>query len=48
VQLIASRVPALAAWRREMTIKGVLTDLRNAMSAKDNARLPQPPEFATY
>ncbi|XP_003385706.1 PREDICTED: ubiquitin-conjugating enzyme E2 variant 2-like isoform X2 [Amphimedon queenslandica] len=38
----------LSKWQRSYTIKSVLNDLKRAMTLKENARLPQPPEGTTY
>ena len=40
--------PILSNWQRSFTIKTVLSELKRCMSAKENARLPQPPEGSTY
>lgn len=40
--------PILSRWQRSYSIKTVLQDLRRAMIAKDNTRLQQPPEGATF
>ena len=39
---------ALGRWQRSFTIKSVLTELKRAMSAKENAKLSQPPEGTTF
>jgi ubiquitin-conjugating enzyme E2 variant len=41
-------IPVLARWQRSFTIKTVLTELRRLMTAKENAKLAQPPEGSTY
>jgi hypothetical protein len=41
-------VPALRNWNRDMTIHQVLNEIRASMSAKENAKLAQPPEGALY
>ncbi|XP_077982110.1 ubiquitin-conjugating enzyme E2 variant 2-like [Glandiceps talaboti] len=38
----------LARWSRSYTIKTILTDIKRMMTLKENAKLPQPPEGATY
>lgn len=43
-----TRCPVLNRWVRTNTIKSVLTELRKMMSAKDNLKLPQPPENSVY
>ncbi|ODN02770.1 Ubiquitin-conjugating enzyme E2 variant 2 [Orchesella cincta] len=42
------QVPMLARWQREYTIKTVLQELRRLMTVKDNLKLTQPPEGATF
>jgi len=42
------QVPVLARWQREYTIKTVLQELRRLMTVKDNLKLTQPPEGATF
>jgi len=37
-------VPALARWQRNFTIRHLLEDIRRQMTAKENIKLPQPPE----
>ena len=44
----ARDVPVLSNWNREYTLKTILQDLRRLMLLKDNMRLQQPPEGATY
>ncbi|CAI7991614.1 Ubiquitin-conjugating enzyme E2 variant 2 [Geodia barretti] len=39
---------ALAKWQRSYTIKTVLSELKREMTAKENSKLPQPPEGTTY
>lgn len=39
-----TRIPALAAWRRDLTIETVLTELRRDMVSHGNKKLPQPAE----
>eukprot|EP00050_Salpingoeca_kvevrii_P002623 m.197994 g.197994 ORF g.197994 m.197994 type:complete len:140 (-) comp10650_c2_seq1:34-453(-) len=43
-----SRLACLARWERRFTIKNILQDLRRMMTTKENHKLPQPPEGATY
>jgi len=42
------QVPVLARWQREYTIKTALQELRRLMTVKDNLKLTQPPEGATF
>ena len=42
-------VPSLRAWNSSYSIKTVLEDIRkHMMTAKENLRLPQPPEGSTF
>ena len=41
-------VPILTRWQRAYTIKTVLQELRRMMAAKENQKLPQPPENTTF
>ncbi|XP_055343994.1 ubiquitin-conjugating enzyme E2 variant 2-like [Paramacrobiotus metropolitanus] len=41
-------VPILSRWQRSYTIKTVLQELRRMMAAKENQKLPQPPENTTF
>ncbi|OWA52095.1 Ubiquitin-conjugating enzyme E2 variant 2 [Hypsibius exemplaris] len=41
-------VPVLSRWQRAYTIKSVLQELRKMMTAKENQKLPQPPENTTF
>merc|ERR1712123_432196 len=41
-------VPVLCRWDRNYTIKSVLQELRRQMLLKDNIKLSQPPEGASY
>eukprot|EP00051_Salpingoeca_urceolata_P033234 m.19773 g.19773 ORF g.19773 m.19773 type:complete len:138 (-) comp6011_c0_seq1:67-480(-) len=43
-----SKLPCLARWSRDSTIKTVLHDLRRMMQTKDNYKLSQPPDGTTY
>lgn len=43
-----SRLPLLSRWSREYTIKSILQELRRQMTAKENLKLPQPPEGSNY
>ena len=38
----------LSRWSREYTIKSILQELRRQMTAKENVKLPQPPEGSNY
>jgi len=38
----------LTRWQRNCTIRHILEDLRRCMTAKENSRLQQPPEGATF
>lgn len=40
--------PLLGKWKREATIKHVLSELRRTMTQKENSKLPQPPEGTSY
>ena len=42
------KVPALVGWKRAFCIKNVLQNIRQLMTDKDNSKLNQPPENATY
>ncbi|XP_022671090.1 ubiquitin-conjugating enzyme E2 variant 2-like [Varroa jacobsoni] len=39
---------SLSRWHRTYSIKTVLQELRRSMTAKENSRLQQPPEGATF
>lgn len=41
-------LPVLNRWQRSYSIKTVLTELRRAMTLKDNLRLTQPPEGSSF
>lgn len=41
-------VPVLAKWQRNYSIKTVLQELRKLMTVKENQKLSQPPEGATF
>lgn len=41
-------IPVLAKWQNTYCIKIVLQELRRLMGAKENMKLPQPPEGQTY
>ena len=41
-------VTVLARWNREYTIKTVLQELKRQMLIKENIKLSQPPEGATF
>ncbi|MFH4979125.1 hypothetical protein AB6A40_005834 [Gnathostoma spinigerum] len=42
-------VPSLRSWNSSCYIKTVLEDIRKVMmTSKDNMKLPQPPEAATF
>jgi ubiquitin-conjugating enzyme E2 variant len=43
-----SRLPLLSRWSREYTIKSLLQEIRRQMTAKENVKLPQPPEGSNY
>ncbi|XP_046842952.1 ubiquitin-conjugating enzyme E2 variant 2-like [Xenia sp. Carnegie-2017] len=45
---VVQTCPILKNWRRENTIKSLLTDLRRIMALKENMKTSQPPEGATY
>ncbi|EDV25552.1 Ubiquitin-conjugating enzyme E2 variant 2 [Trichoplax sp. H2] len=47
-EVLRSKMPVLARWQRNYTIKALLTELRRLMSAKENAKVAQPPESSTY
>lgn len=38
----------LKSWKSHLKLKDLLTELRKAMTAKENQKLSQPPENATY
>lgn len=40
--------PVLAKWQRSYTIKTILSELKRAMAARENLKLPQPPEGSTF
>ncbi|XP_003739511.1 ubiquitin-conjugating enzyme E2 variant 2 [Galendromus occidentalis] len=42
------QTPILSRWQRNYSIKSILQELRRAMTAKENTRLQQPPEGATF
>lgn len=39
---------SLSQWTRESTIKTILCDIRRTMNARENQKLPQPPEGTTF
>ncbi|XP_022106664.1 ubiquitin-conjugating enzyme E2 variant 2-like [Acanthaster planci] len=39
---------SLSNWQPSNTLKTVLTNIRESMGLKENAKLPQPPEGSTY
>jgi len=41
-------VSVLNKWQRNYTIRTVLSEIRRMMTAKENMKLPQPPEGSTY
>jgi len=41
-------VSTLIKWQRNYTIKTMLQELRRMMTLKENMKLPQPPEGATF
>lgn len=41
-------IPVLNRWQRTYTIKGILQELRRAMTLKENMKLNQPPEGTTF
>lgn len=43
-----SKVSVLSDWSRSYSIKSVLADIRRAMTTKENYKLPQPAEGATF
>jgi len=43
-----SRLSMLSRWSKEYTIKSILQELRRQMTAKENVKLPQPPEGSNY
>jgi ubiquitin-conjugating enzyme E2 variant len=47
-QVDTKSVPALARWDRNYAIKTVLQEIRRLMLIKENLKLSQPPEGATY
>ncbi|PAA49847.1 hypothetical protein BOX15_Mlig017168g1 [Macrostomum lignano] len=42
------KLPSLAQWRRGYHIKTVLQELRRQMTARENAKLSQPPEGSSF
>ena len=48
IQIDPKLVPSLRNWNRDMTIHQILNEIRASMSAKENAKLSQPPEGALY
>lgn len=49
VSQVDSRIiPSLSKWQNSCCIKVVLKELRRLMMAKENMKLPQPPEGQTY
>lgn len=47
-QVDSRSIPILAKWQNSYSIKIVLQELRRLMTAKENMKLPQPPEGQTY
>lgn len=47
-QVDSRSIPILAKWQNSYSIKIVLQELRRLMLAKENMKLPQPPEGQTY
>ena len=47
-QVATKEVSILANWRRAFTIEMLLKELRRLMASKENHKLAQPPEGATY
>eukprot|EP00053_Salpingoeca_punica_P018743 m.185089 g.185089 ORF g.185089 m.185089 type:complete len:139 (+) comp17496_c3_seq1:101-517(+) len=41
--VIPAQLPTLAHWKRETTIKAILSDIRTQMLSPKNAKSPQPP-----
>ncbi len=48
LQIDNRQIPILSRWQREYTIKTLLQELRRLMTLKDNMKLSQPPEGATF
>ena len=44
----SSHFGVLSNWQRSYTIKTILTEVKRAMTAKENAKLPQPAEGSSY
>lgn len=38
----------LTNWKREYSIKTILTEIKRSMTSKENSKLPQPPDGTTY
>ncbi|KAK2152598.1 hypothetical protein LSH36_323g02022 [Paralvinella palmiformis] len=47
-RLNPKEIPLLSDWKSQTTICAILQDIRKRMAHKDNNKLPQPPENATY
>ena len=46
--VVESELQALSNWNRNMTMESILVNIKNAMMAPQNRRLPQPPEGAVF
>ncbi|XP_054761929.1 ubiquitin-conjugating enzyme E2 variant 2-like [Lytechinus pictus] len=47
-EVLKRNLSVLDKWQRSYTIKTILSELKRTMTAKDNAKLQQPPEGARY
>lgn len=47
-QVDSRSIPILAKWQSSYSIKFVLQEIRRLMLAKENMKLPQPPEGQSY
>jgi ubiquitin-conjugating enzyme E2 variant len=41
-------MPLLSRWHRNCTMRQLLEDIRRQMTAKENSKLPQPPEGSSF
>ncbi|XP_030845094.1 ubiquitin-conjugating enzyme E2 variant 2-like [Strongylocentrotus purpuratus] len=47
-EVLRNNLSVLDKWQRSYSIKTILSELKRAMTLKENAKLPQPPEGAKF
>jgi hypothetical protein len=48
IQVDLSKLPSIAAWKRDFTMETILIELRRFMAAPANKKLPQPAEGTNF